>query len=91
MDLMDLWTKSSIWSISVMTKDRYDRIRYLADYGKKVYDAKGLSMNIEMVPVKKKLGGNGPIFANSLAKHGFQVTYIGALGKGKISILYLKN
>ena len=35
-------------------KDRYDRIRYLADYGKKVCDATGLSMNIEMVPVKKK-------------------------------------
>ena len=65
-------------------KDRYDRIRYLADYGKKVCDATGLSINIEMVPVKKKLGGNGPIFANSLAKHGFQVTYIGALGKENI-------
>ena len=64
--------------------DHYDRIQYLAEYGRKVCDATGLSMNIEMVPVQKKLGGNGPIFANSLAKHGFQVTYIGALGKENI-------
>ncbi|MBC5658750.1 hypothetical protein H8S44_03045 [Anaerosacchariphilus sp. NSJ-68] len=64
--------------------DRFDRIKYLADYGKKICDSAGLSMNVEMLPVQEKLGGNGPIFANSLAKHGFDVTYIGALGKESV-------
>lgn len=64
--------------------DNYERVKYLEDYGKKIVDSAGLSLNIEMLPLRRKLGGNGPIFANSLASHGFDVTYIGALGKEMI-------
>ena len=61
--------------------ERYERLNYMEEYGRKICDAAGLSFNIEMLPVQRKLGGNGPIMANSLAAHGCDITYIGALGK----------
>ena len=61
--------------------ERYERLNYMEEYGRKICDAAGLSFNIEMLPVQRKLGGNGPIMANSLAAHGCNITYIGALGK----------
>ncbi len=61
--------------------DEYVRVRTLADYGQKFIDAAGLSMNIEMVPVTKKLGGVATIFANSLSLMGMDITYVGSLGK----------
>lgn len=64
--------------------EHYERLNYMEEYGKKICKAAGLSLNIELLPVQKKLGGNGPIMANSLAAHGCGVTYIGALGKENI-------
>ncbi|WP_282923945.1 PfkB family carbohydrate kinase [Mediterraneibacter massiliensis] len=61
--------------------EEYERLNYMEEYGRKICEAAGLSFNIEMVPVQRKLGGNGPIMANSLASHGCHITYIGALGK----------
>lgn len=65
-------------------QEHYERVKYLADYGKKIMDAAGLSLNIEMVPIQKKLGGNGVILANSLMEQGMDLTYLGALGKEHI-------
>jgi hypothetical protein len=42
--------------------------------------AAGQSTNIELVSVRTKLGGNGPIMANALASFGLGVTYLGNLG-----------
>ncbi|HEU0008553.1 MAG TPA: hypothetical protein VFT34_01930 [Verrucomicrobiae bacterium] len=42
--------------------------------------AAGKSTNIELVNQRTKLGGNGPIMANALARLGVKVTYVGALG-----------
>lgn len=64
--------------------DHYERVPGLKDYGEKIARAAGKSLNIEMVPIQQKLGGNGPILANSLVCHGCKVTYIGALGKYSI-------
>ena len=50
--------------------EHFERVNYMEDYGKKICKAAGLSLNVEMVPVQTKLGGNGPIMANSLARHG---------------------
>lgn len=58
----------------------YTKIDSMEEYGKRIIKAAGLSTNIEMVPVKVKLGGNGPIMSNALAHLGLDVTYIGALG-----------
>ena len=64
-------------------KDRYDRIRYLADYGKKVCDATGLSMNIEMVPVKKKLGRQWADICQFSCKTWISGNIYRRFGKGK--------
>lgn len=62
----------------------YQRLCYMKEYRNKINEAAGLNMNIEMVPISRKLGGNGPILANSLLQLGVPVTYIGALGKNTI-------
>lgn len=73
-----------------MDENTYERVKYLADYGQKIIDAAGLSLNIEMVPVDRKLGGNGAILANSLIEHGMKVVYIGALGRERIYDVFQK-
>jgi hypothetical protein len=59
------------------TYHRLPTIQALAD---RVAAAAGKSTNIEMVIQRTKLGGNGPIMANALARLGIKVTYVGALG-----------
>ncbi len=64
--------------------DRFERVKTLDDYGKKISNAAGLSLNVEMVPIQTKIGGNGPILAEALAAHGMKITYVGAMGKDGI-------
>lgn len=58
----------------------YERLRSMKAYGEKIVQAAGLSTNIEMVKIKEKLGGNGPILSHALATYGISTTCIGALG-----------
>jgi len=58
----------------------YTPIPTIAEFGRRISAAAGLSCNIEMVPEQIKLGGNGPIMANNLVEQGFRVNYCGALG-----------
>ncbi len=58
----------------------YVPIRTIAEFGRRISAAAGLSCNIEMVPEQVKLGGNGPIMANNLVEQGFGVVYCGAVG-----------
>lgn len=60
--------------------EHYTRINTIKEYGERITAAQGLSCNFEYVPVKTKLGGNGPILANALLQLGTDVEYIGALG-----------
>ena len=60
--------------------ERFDPIRTIAALGGKITNAAGKSSNYELVVKQMKLGGNGPIMANSLASHGMDVTYLGAVG-----------
>ncbi|MEA4853957.1 MAG: carbohydrate kinase family protein [Christensenella sp.] len=60
--------------------DHYSRIETIAEYTDRLKSGIGLSTNIEVIPVQKKLGGNGPIFANALKKHQIHLTYIGCIG-----------
>jgi sugar/nucleoside kinase (ribokinase family) len=62
--------------------DRYDRVLTLTEYGKMISGASGLSLNVEIATIMKKLGGNGPIFALGLKKYGTAVKYIGCVGEG---------
>jgi len=62
----------------------FTKVSTLADLGSRISRAAGLSTNIELAGLTQKLGGNGPIFANALARQGMDVTCIGALGKNDI-------
>jgi len=61
--------------------EAYTRVEAIADLGARISKAAGLSSNIELVVRQEKLGGNGPIMANALIESGFEVTYIGNLGR----------
>src|SRR5688572_25453231 len=67
----------------VSTRDSaesYQRLPTIASFGERIMGAAGKSTNIELVNQRTKLGGNGPIMANALARLGIKVTYLGALG-----------
>jgi sugar/nucleoside kinase (ribokinase family) len=61
-------------------KHRYERVKAIDVFGRKILQAAGQSSNYELLVEQTKLGGNGPIMANALAAVGLPVTYIGVLG-----------
>ena len=58
----------------------FARIPTIKALANRIIDAAGRSTNIELVPQRIKLGGNGPIMANALASFGVRISYVGALG-----------
>lgn len=68
--------------------DCYERVRTLREYGQRIASASGLSTNVEIVPVWRKLGGNGPIFALGLKKYQAEITYIGCVGVSAIDPVF---
>ncbi len=64
--------------------DSYTRLADMAEFGRRITGAAGLSANFETVPQMVKLGGNGPIMASALVALGSPVTYIGSLGAPRI-------
>ena len=66
----------------------YDRLRTISCLAERIGAAAGRSTNIERVPQQTKLGGNGPIMANTLSTLGCQVTYLGALGHPNVDPVF---
>lgn len=64
-------------------------IHTLSEYGGRIANAAGLSLNVELVPVLQKLGGNGPIMAGAMACLGSTVSCIGAFGLPEPTPSYL--
>jgi hypothetical protein len=60
--------------------ESFQRVPSIAKLAERIAGASGKSTNIELVNIRTKLGGNGPIMANALAHLGLKVTYLGALG-----------
>lgn len=60
----------------------YVRIPTLKEYGNRVAATAGQGTNVELVVKRQKLGGNGPIMGNALARLGMGMTYMGAVGDG---------
>ena len=60
--------------------ESYTRLPTISKFAERIGAAAGKSTNIEMVNQRTKLGGNGPIMANSLSTFGLKLTYLGALG-----------
>lgn len=66
----------------------YMRELTLKDYGERIAATAGLSSNVEIVTVSKKLGGNGPILANALVEYGARMSYIGAIGYPDVNAVF---
>jgi sugar/nucleoside kinase (ribokinase family) len=62
--------------------DSYAPMATIADFGKRIGAAAGHSANFELVVKLTKLGGNGPIMANALARLGHPLDYVGIVGEG---------
>ena len=60
--------------------ETWSRLPTIQALSERLAGAAGKSTNIELVNQRMKLGGNGPIMANALARLGVKVTYVGALG-----------
>jgi len=60
--------------------ESFERLPTIAKFAERLSAAAGQSTNIELVNQRTKLGGNGPIMANALARFGIKVTYLGTLG-----------
>ncbi len=58
----------------------FQRLPTIAKLAERLAGAAGKSANLELVSQMTKLGGNGPIMANTLASLGLRVTYLGVLG-----------
>ena len=65
-----------------MQPDGYDPLPTITAFGGRISAAAGRSMNMELVALEARGGGNGPLMAGALASLGVRVTLIGALGGG---------
>ena len=69
--------------------DEFTPVATAEEFGRMVAAAGvGRNANIELVVRRRKLGGNGPIFAYALSQLGVPVTYIGCLGKPQIHPIF---
>ncbi|WP_294172067.1 hypothetical protein [uncultured Clostridium sp.] len=68
--------------------NNYIRMNTLKEFGEFIGNAAGLSANVEFIPIKNKLGGNGPIMSNALSTYNLNVTYIGAVGENSINPVF---
>lgn len=59
----------------------FDRVATIPEFAARIAGAAGKSTNIELYPVMRKLGGNGPIMAEALVAAGVSTRYIGTLGR----------
>lgn len=66
----------------------YEPVSTIEHFGDKIMAAAGKSSNYELIVKQQKLGGNGPIMANAMARMGAQVTCVGALGYPSIHPVY---
>ena len=56
------------------SSEKFSRFRTIREYGTRILEGCGLSTNIELVSIMRKLGGNGPIYAEGLNKLGVEIT-----------------
>ncbi len=69
-------------------KDTFKRIGTIKEYGERIVSAAGKSLNMEMVPVMKKVGGNGPLMAMAVSGMGCDTTCIGLLGFPEVDTVF---
>ncbi|MDR1906886.1 MAG: carbohydrate kinase family protein [Puniceicoccales bacterium] len=58
----------------------FQKIKKIQQFAERISRASGKSTNIELFPIEQRIGGNGPILAQTLAFYGAHVQLMGALG-----------
>lgn len=73
-----------------INQDEFEPFTTISDFGYFLLNNKS-SCGFEMKSITKKIGGNGPIFANVLAELGLQTKCIGTFGTSKIEDIFLES
>jgi len=60
--------------------EKFTRITRIREFADRIAAAGGRSTNLELVTRAVRLGGNGPLLANGLARLGVPVDYVGCVG-----------
>jgi hypothetical protein len=60
--------------------NNFQKIKKIHQFAERIANASGKSTNIELFPIEQRIGGNGPILAQTIAFYGSQVQLMGALG-----------
>lgn len=58
----------------------FEGFKTITEFGEKIQSASQSNLNIELYLKQEKMGGNGPLLANTLANSGINVRYVGTLG-----------
>ena len=74
--------------VDVRTSEGYDAIQTMEKLGMRIVKAGGKSCNIELIPKRTKLGGNGPILARALVEGGHKITLVGCVGAPELEELF---
>jgi sugar/nucleoside kinase (ribokinase family) len=70
--------------------EKFNRLPTISKLADRLAAAAGKSTNVELVNQQTKLGGNGPIMANALARLGIKVAYVGALGYPNLHPVFIE-
>jgi hypothetical protein len=66
----------------------YTPMHSMGEMSERIHEAIGKSCNIELVPHRVKIGGQGPIFTRALVEGGHFVTLVGLLGEERIETVF---
>lgn len=69
-------------------KDAFSAMKNPKELAKRIGDSEGKSVNIELIPLQTKVGGNAPLFAEGLAALGGSLSFIGTIGQKKPSAIF---
>lgn len=61
--------------------EAFEAFETLTAFGEKIKSSSRSNLNIELYLKQEKMGGNGPLLANTLANLGVKVQYVGTLGE----------
>jgi hypothetical protein len=60
--------------------NHFQKMGKIRQFAERIAQASGKSTNIELFPMERRIGGNGPILAQTLAFYGVDISLVGALG-----------
>lgn len=84
----DGFTDTICEAVDTTSSDGYKPIPTIASFAERIAGFAGKSGNIELHPLRQKIGGNAPILTLGLLAFGQRVTLAGALGSPEIEPIF---